>query len=182
MASEMMVIQYGCEGSLRFAVPDDTVTINMEIMTLKGTHIFKHDKNSNKKTFMPRSEDNKPPSSFLKRVRETQKNTSKEFLESVLDQEWQPNFRPKHPCTCPKVANMSDNQFIQNAKLKMTKQTDRDNIPVTERTKGTQDWNQFRPPKPDRKIPSDWSDSEDGKDDQAEAKPIDIQDPQSSTS
>ena len=66
MASEMMVIQHGCEGLLRFIVPNDTVTANMEIMTLKGKHIFKQDKNYSKKTFIPRSEDNKPPSSFLK--------------------------------------------------------------------------------------------------------------------
>ena len=87
MASEMMIIQHSCEGLLRFVVPDDTVTVDMEIMTLKGMHIFKQDKNSGEKTFIPWSEDNKPPSSFLKRVRETQKTTSKEFVESVLYQE-----------------------------------------------------------------------------------------------
>ena len=79
MASEMMVIQQGCEWLIRFIVPDDTVTIDMEIMTLKGIYIFKQDKNSSEKTFIPWNEDNKPPSSFLKRVRETQKKTSKEF-------------------------------------------------------------------------------------------------------
>ena len=87
MTSEMMVIQHGCEGLLRFIVPDDTVTVDIEIMTLKDIHIFKQDKNSSEKTFIPWSEDNKPPSSFLKRVRESQKTTSKEFLELVLDQE-----------------------------------------------------------------------------------------------
>ena len=86
MASEMMVIQCGCERLLRCIVPDDTVTVDMEIMTLKDIHIFKQDKSSSEKTFIPWSEDIKHPSSFLKRVRETQKNTSKEFLESVLDQ------------------------------------------------------------------------------------------------
>ena len=151
-------------------------------MTLKGIHIFKQDKNSSEKTFIPWRENNKPPSSFLKRVRETQKQTSKEFLESILDQELQPNFRCKHPCTCPKVARMSDNQFIQDAKLKMTKETDKNNIPVTERTMETQDPKQSRPPKPNRKIPSDWSNSEDGKDVQARAKPLDTKDPQPSTS
>ena len=50
MASEMMVIKHGCEGLLRFIVPDDSMTIDMEIMTLKGTHIFKEDKNSSEKT------------------------------------------------------------------------------------------------------------------------------------
>ena len=88
MASEMMVIQHGCEGLLRFIVPDYTVTVDMEIMTLKGIQILSKIRTPVKKTFIPWSEDNKPPSSFLKRVRETQKNTSKEFLESVLDQEY----------------------------------------------------------------------------------------------
>ena len=37
----MMVIQYGCEGLIIFIMSDDTVTVDMEIMTLKGIHIFK---------------------------------------------------------------------------------------------------------------------------------------------
>ena len=84
----MMVIQHSCEGLLRFILPDDTVTIDMEVMTLKGLHIFRQDKHYNEKIFFPWSEDNTPPSSFLKRARETQTKASKEFLESVLDQIW----------------------------------------------------------------------------------------------
>ena len=49
MASEMMVIQHSCEGLLRFIVPDNRVTVDMEIMTLNGIHIFKQDKNSSEK-------------------------------------------------------------------------------------------------------------------------------------
>ena len=94
MASEMMVIQHCCEGLLRFIIPDDTVTIDMEIMTLKSIYIFKQDKNTSEKTFIPWSEDNKPPSSFLKRVRETQRKNSKEFLKTVLVQELQPILGP----------------------------------------------------------------------------------------
>ena len=54
MASKMMVIQHGCEGLLRFIVPDNTVTVDMEIMTLNGIHIFKHDKNSSEKPLSPK--------------------------------------------------------------------------------------------------------------------------------
>ena len=56
---------------------------------------------------------------------------------------------------------------------------DRDNTPVTEKTTQTktQDPNQSRPPKPSSKITSDWSDSKEGKYDQARAKPIDVQNP-----
>ena len=185
MASEMMVSQHGCKGLLRFIVPDETVTAGMEIMTLKGIHIFKQDKNSSEKTFIPWSEDNRSPSSFLKRVRETQKNTPKEFLELVLDQELRPNFRPKHPYTCPKVARMTDNQFVQNAKLKLAKQVDKDNTLVTEKTTWiqTQNPSPYRPSKQSRQIShhSDWSDSVDGKDDQARAKPINVPHPQPNT-
>ena len=41
-----------------------------------------------------------------------------------------------------------------------------------------------RPPKPSRNVDyhSDWSNLEDGKDDQARAKPVDIKDPQPSVS
>ena len=49
----MMVIQQICEGLIRFIVPDDTVTIDMEIMTFKGIHIFKQDKNSRRKPLSP---------------------------------------------------------------------------------------------------------------------------------
>ena len=87
MASEMIIIHHSCEGLLRFIVLDDTATVDMEIMTLKGIYIFKHDKNFSEKTFIPWSEDNKPPSSFLKKVREIQKNACKELLELVLGQE-----------------------------------------------------------------------------------------------
>ena len=56
-----------------------------------------------RKTFIPWSKDNTPPSSFLKRVRETQSKPSNKILESILDQDLEPKFRPKHPCTCPKI-------------------------------------------------------------------------------
>ena len=57
----------------------------------------------------------------------------------------------------------------------MARETEKDNME-------TQDPDQSRPPTPDKNIPSDWSDSEDGKDNQARAKPLDTQDPQPSTS
>ena len=99
----------------------------------------------------------------------------------------EPNFRPKHPCRCPKVAKLSDNQFIQESNLKMSakfKETINHNKPLTVRNMEVQAPKQPRSPKPCRKInhKSDWSESEDGKDDQARNNPIDVQDPQPSTS
>ena len=72
MASNMTVVHHTCVGFLRLVLPEDTVTVNMEVITLKDIHIFWQDKNSKKKMFIPRSEHNKPPSSFLKRLRKTQ--------------------------------------------------------------------------------------------------------------
>ena len=69
-------------------------------------------------------------------VRETQTKKSKEFLELILDQDLEPNFRPKHPCRYPKIAKLSENQFIQESNLKMTtnfKETINNNIPLTVR-------------------------------------------------
>ena len=60
MANQMTVIQHNCEGLLRFILPEDTVSVDMEVMTLKGIHIFRQDKHSNEKNFIPWIED-KPP-------------------------------------------------------------------------------------------------------------------------
>ena len=40
----MMTAQHNCEGLLKFILPDDTVTVGMEVMTLTGIHIFRQDK------------------------------------------------------------------------------------------------------------------------------------------
>ena len=170
MASEMTVDHHQCKGFLKFVIPEDTMTIDMEVMTLKGIHIFRQDRHSNEKTFIPWSDHNKPPSSFLKRLRDTQGTPSKEFLEMLVDRNLDENSRPKSPCKCPKVAKMSDREMIMDAK-----QRRKDKVTET----------QARPPAWNP-IPSDWSDDEDenDKDDQARApigKPI-LQDPQPSTS
>ena len=166
----MTVIHHQCEGFLKFLILEDTVTIDMEVTTIKGIHIFWQDRHSNEKTFIPWSDHNKPPSSFLKRLRDTQGTPSKEFLEMLVDSNLDENFRPKTPCECPTVANTSDREMIINAKQRRMDK-------VTETQARPPAWNH---------IPSDWSDDEDenDKDDQTRApiaKPI-LQDPQPSTS
>ena len=99
----------------------------------------------------------------------------------------EPKFRPKHPCRCPKVAELSDNEFVQDSKLKRTtisKETVKDNIPATVRNMEDSVPKQPKPQKPCRQVDhnSDWSDIDDGKDDQARSNAIDVQDPQPSTS
>ena len=53
MASNMTVVHHTCEGFPRFVLPEDTMTVDMEIMTLKGIHIFWQDKNSKREDFYP---------------------------------------------------------------------------------------------------------------------------------
>ena len=163
----MTVIHHQCTGFLKFVVPEDSMTVDMEVMTLKGIHIFRQDKHSNEKTFIPWCDHNKPLSSFLKRLRDTQGTPSKEFLEMLVDRNMDKNFRPKNPCKCPKVAKMLDREVIMDAKQRrMDKVMETQSRPPT--------WNP---------IPLDWSnedDDENDKDDQARApiaKPI-LQDPQ----
>ena len=79
MARDMMAAQHNCEGLLRFILPDDTVTVAIEVMTLAGVHVFRQDKHSSEKSFIPWSKENTPPPAFLKRVRQTQTKKSKEF-------------------------------------------------------------------------------------------------------
>ena len=97
------------------------MTIDMEVITLKDIHIFRQDRHSNKKTFIPWSDHNKPPSSFLKTLRDTQGTPSKEFLESLVDRNLDKNFRHKTPCKCPKVARMSDREVIMDVKQRKSK-------------------------------------------------------------
>ena len=124
----MTVSQHTCKGLLRFILPKDAVTVDMEVMTLKGVYIFRQDKHSNEKTFIPWTEDHKHPSSFLKRLKETQGKPSRDFLESVMDQNLEPNYRPRHYCTCPNVARLSDIQVIQDMQARHLEQADNASI------------------------------------------------------
>ena len=152
MASEMTVVHHPCKGFLKFVLPEDTVTVDMEVMTLNGIHIFQQDKYSNEKTFIPWNDHNKPPSCFLKRLRDTQGTPSKEILETLVDRNLNENFRPKTPYKCPKIARMLDREVIMDEK-----QRKMDN--GTETQARLPRWNP---------IPSDWSDDEeDDKDNQA---------------
>ena len=148
----------------------------MEVMTLKGVYIFRQDKHYNEKTFIPLSKEHKPSSSFLERIKETQGKLSRDYLESAVYQNLEPNYRPRHYCICPKVAKLSDIQVIQDVQARhLEKQTPPPYMTV-----------KTRPPKPSRRpsYHSDWSDSDNDKDSQAQATPISTpnQDPQATTS
>ena len=78
-----------------------------------------------------------------------------------MSQNLEPNYRPRHYCTCPKVAKLSDIQVVQDTQARCLEQAD--NTSVLD--------SQDRPPKPSRRpsYHSDWSDNEDSKDNQARA-------------
>ena len=66
MASDMVTPQHNCEG-----LPDYTVAIDLEVMTLTGIQTYRKDGNCSERHFIPWSE-NTPPPTFLKKVKETQ--------------------------------------------------------------------------------------------------------------
>ena len=67
----MIPAQHNGEGFLKFILPDDTVTVDLEMMTLTGIHLYGKDRNCSKKSFLPWSEENTPPPTFLKKFKET---------------------------------------------------------------------------------------------------------------
>ena len=52
MANELVTVQHSCDGLLKFILPKDMVTVDLEVMTLTGAHIYKQHKN-NKKMILP---------------------------------------------------------------------------------------------------------------------------------
>ena len=46
MASELIAVHHTCEGLLKFILPEDTVTVDLDVMTLTGVHVYKKDRNS----------------------------------------------------------------------------------------------------------------------------------------
>ena len=53
MASVIIAAQHNCEGLLKFILPDDTVMVDLEVMTLTGIHVYIGDKNCPVKQFFP---------------------------------------------------------------------------------------------------------------------------------
>ena len=75
----MMVAQHNCKELLKFILPDITVTVGMEVMTLTGVHIFRQDKHFSEKSFIPWSEENTPPPAFLKGLEKLKQRNQKNF-------------------------------------------------------------------------------------------------------
>ena len=79
MESELIAAQHTCEGQLKFILPDDTMTFDLEIMTLAGVHVYRKDRNCVEKRFFPWRKENTPSQEFIRKVRETQGQRTKQF-------------------------------------------------------------------------------------------------------
>ena len=46
MANELVTVQHNCNRLLKFILPKDIVTVDLEVMILTGVHVYKKDKNN----------------------------------------------------------------------------------------------------------------------------------------
>ena len=46
MASDLITAQHTCKGLLKFILPNDMVTVDLEVMTLTGVHTYRKDRNN----------------------------------------------------------------------------------------------------------------------------------------
>ena len=53
MESELIAAQHTCKGLLKFILPDDTVTIDLEVMMLTGVCVYRKDRHCVEKRFFP---------------------------------------------------------------------------------------------------------------------------------
>ena len=61
MARDMIAAHHNCEGLLKFILPDNMVTDNLEVMTLTGGHIYRKGRNCSEKSFIPWIEETTSP-------------------------------------------------------------------------------------------------------------------------
>ena len=170
MASKLIAAQHTYEGLLKFVLPDDTVTADLEVMTMTGAHVYRKDRNSVEKCFFPWSKENTPPPKFKKSKGDTR---TKEFLGSLLNQDLEPNFWTKSPCKCPIFSKLARTHKVPKPSSSQAKHyTNPDNIPVTGGLMQAQKLPRKQQMQKKIKMRSDWSDSDDDKDSQARGKPI----------
>ena len=83
MANEMSITQDFRTMTLN--LPTNTVTINLEVKTLKGQYTFAQNNNYNEMSFRPWSEDLQPSETFMRIVRETQIEPNRYYLETIMN-------------------------------------------------------------------------------------------------
>ena len=102
MASEMSITQSFKQLTLTLLA--DSVTVNVDVKTLKGQYTYSLTNNYTDLSFTPWSEDNEPSETFLKIVREMQIEPNSYYLETVMNQSLVNNFAIN--CNRPKVATI----------------------------------------------------------------------------
>ena len=85
MANKLVTVQHSCSGLLKFVLPKDTVTVDLEVMTLTGVHVYKKDMNNLEKWFFLWTKENMPPPEFLRKVKETQKTRDSVIFEYITE-------------------------------------------------------------------------------------------------
>ena len=105
MASEMSITQNFRQ--LTLTLPADSVTINIDVKTLKGQYTYLLNNNYTDLAFTPWSEDHEPSETFLRIVNETQIIPNSYYLEMVMNQSLANNFAIN--CNRPKVTTIEQN-------------------------------------------------------------------------
>ena len=142
-------------------------------MTLTEVQIYKKDKNDVENLFFLESKENIPPPEFLKKVRGIQRQRTKEFLDTPLNQDLEPNFQPKAPCACPSFSKLTKSQEASKpGNSQEGHNAPPDNIftsvRMTQTHKQPTRWQKQKRVE----MKSDWSNSDDGKDNQVRKRPI----------
>ena len=90
MAKELSITQDF--RTLTLTLPADMVTISVEIKSLKGNYTFSQNNNYTDVSFNPWSEDFQPSETFMRKVRETQIEPNRYYLETIMNQSLYDNF------------------------------------------------------------------------------------------
>ena len=169
MATELITIQHTSEGLLKFILPNDMVTVDLEVLTLT-VHIYTKNKNNVEKQIHPWNEENVPPPEFLKKVRETQKERTTDFLGSLLNQDLDPNLDQRHVPAHPIPNQLIIWTLLDQAIVK------KDIIPLLalslHQLGGCKHLNDLENSKCKREEISNQSVSDDGKDNHTRKRPI----------
>ena len=99
MASEMSITQNSRQ--LTLTLPADSVTVDIDVKTLKGQYTYSLNNNYTDLSFTSWSEDHELSETFVKIVREMQIEPNSYYLEMVMNQSLVNNFAIN--CNKPKV-------------------------------------------------------------------------------
>ena len=105
MANEMSITQDFRK--LTLTLPDDTVTVNLDVETLKGQYTYSMTNNYTDLSFNPWREDLQPSETFMRIVRELQIEPNLYYLEMMMNQSLVNNFVTN--CHQPKVTVIKQN-------------------------------------------------------------------------